>query len=358
MPNYKGRRPGTRRIRICLRGQVQEWIIEGSKADGDKFEARKRIELQDKPREHRTAVTFSRLCEAYALHAKTHLKESTWQKVRIYQVATLVEHLGKIPIDEFTGADVNQYKLFRLAPKDAPRRNASPTSVNNELRVLSAIFTWGRKAGYLIPVVQWDKVPVRKSDRVKYWTRAELDLIFDATRKLYPELLPMFVFLLNTGTRKGEALAAEWSWIDTDRDLVTIPATDVWQPKNGRSRDVPLADAVKAVLSGPRKHPTVVFPSKLGRRYTDFPKDCFWAILKAAGVRGNPHMFRHTFASNFLESIPDMKLLGEILGHSTTRVTEIYAHLLPGRLDRAKNAVNLSPKIVAAIVAAPKRLRK
>jgi hypothetical protein len=34
-----------------------------------------------------------------------------------------------------------------------------------------------------------------------------------------------------------------------------------------------------------------------------------------------------------------------LLGHSHQRVTELYAHLLPGHLARARNAVNLSPTL-------------
>jgi hypothetical protein len=51
--------------------------------------------------------------------------------------------------------------------------------------------------------------------------------------------------------------------------------------------------------------------------------------------------------------VPDPHQLAGILGHSQTRVTELYTHLLPGHLDRARNAVNLSatPKIVADTVA-------
>jgi len=357
MPNYQGRRKGTRRIVIWASGRSQEWIIEGTKADGDKFEARKRLELKPQTTDHRGAPRFSELCELYAIHAEQHLKESTWQKVRIYQVATLVEHLAGTKVDTFSTDIIDRYKRERLSEKHRGKP-VRATAINNELRVLSAIFSWGRAAGYQIPDLKWKKLAVRGADRVKFWTRPELERIFTATRELYPELLPMFIFLANTGCRKGEALAAEWSWIDFEANLIRIEASEYWQPKSGKSRDVPLSDGVRAVLSGPRKHQTVVFPNHYGQRFLGFPKDSFWAILKRAGVHGHPHMFRHTYASNFLAAVPDMKLLAEILGHSTTRVTEIYAHLLPGRLDRAKNAVVILPQTMAMTMARPKKARE
>jgi len=344
MPNYKGRRLGTRRIVIWNGGKSLEWIVEGTKADGDKFEARKRVELQANAAQQRSVPRFSKLCEAYALHAETHLKASTWQKVRIYQVATLLQHFKGLRVDAFTTDDIDRFKRTRLLEVTRSKRMVGPTAVNNDLRVLTTILNWGREAGYPIPVLKIRKIKRRGNDRVKYWTRDELDRIFASTRKLYPELMRMFLFMLNTGCRKGEALAAQWSWINSKANMVTIPATEHWQPKSGKSRDVPLSDGLKAALSGPHKHPTVVFPTaRMNRAYEQFPKDCFWAILKDARVKGNPHMFRHTYASEFLAQVPDLGLLAEVLGHSTTRVTEIYAHLLPGRLERARNAVNITP---------------
>jgi integrase len=358
MPNYPGRRKLTRRVVISHQGKQLEWIVEGTKADGDAFEARKRLELKALGEQKRTAPKFSELCELYALHAESHLKESTWKRVRIYQVATLVEHFGKLKVDSIGVENIDAFKRTRLAQR-MRGKPIGPTAVNNELRVLSAIFTWGRESGYPIPPLKWKKLKRRGNDRVKFWSRDELDRIFESTRKLYPDLLPMVVFLINTGCRKGEALAAQWSWVDFEAGVITIPASDVWQPKSGRSRDVPLADAVRAVLSGQPRHATMLFPTSRGNRpYEDFPRESFCEILSDAGVTGYPHMFRHTFASEFLAETRDLHLLSEILGHSTTRVTEIYAHLLPGKLDRAKNAVNLSPRTLAITLADRKKVTK
>jgi site-specific recombinase XerD len=52
-------------------------------------------------------------------------------------------------------------------------------------------------------------------------------------------------------------------------------------------------------------------------------------------------MTRHTYASHFLVNVPDLPYLAQILGHSSIRITELYSHMLPGRLNRAKNAVSI-----------------
>jgi integrase len=118
-----------------------------------------------------------------------------------------------------------------------------------------------------------------------------------------------------------------------------------------------MSDAVRAILSGERRDKRWVFPHRWGGGLAYFPSKLWYRVTKAAKLTGGPHQLRHTFASHFLAAVPDMFLLAKVLGQSHTRITEIYAHLLPGQLDRARNAVNLAPTLAPAL-AAPGRKRK
>lgn len=340
MPNYKGRRPGTRRIVIWANGKPNEWVIEGTKADGDAFEARQRLELEAGRLSTRTAPLFCDFCQLqYRPHAEKHLKHSTWHNVRKYQLATLIGFFGPTKLTDIEHADVEEFKDERL------EAGTGPSSINNELRVLRTVLNYAGDSGYPVAKVKWKRLPERGEGRVKVWGRAELEQIFRACRAEAPWLLPVLVFLVNTGCRKGEALAAEWTWIDLPGRMVRIPSNEFWQPKNGLPREVPMSDAVRALLSGQRHHERWVFPSTLKDRYAVWPKGMFAKVLTAAKVTGHPHMFRHTFASHFLQQVPDLFLLSQVLGHSHGRVTELYAHLLPDHLSRARNAVNIAPKL-------------
>lgn len=351
MPNYPGKRKGTRRIVIWAklegesRSKPHEWVVEGSRADGEAFEAAKKIELNRLRRvEIRTAPSFSDFCvRHYAPHAETHLKASTWG-VRVHVLATLQNHFGRIKLSEVSVADVERYKAVR---------NVDPSTVNAELRVFRTVLNYASTLGVPVPVLKWKKLPERGKGRVRVWTRDEVEALFASAREHAPELVPVLVFLLNTGCRKGEALACEWSWIDFENDMIRIPATKFWSPKNGKPREVPMSDAVRAVLAGTRKHARWVFPSAWGCPYVAFPHGAYWAARNGAGLRGGVHTTRHTFASHFLAATKDLSLLAEVLGHSSTKVTELYAHMLPGRLDEARNAVNLAPTL-----ALEKRLKK
>lgn len=353
MPNYKGKRPGTRRIVIWTKGRSQEWIVRGSKADGDAFEAKKRVELRSQAgaSERRVAVSFFELCAEYAVHAEQHLKASTW-KVRVFQIDALTTLLGSVRLPELNPGKIDAYKRARLEDK------LLASSVNNELRVLRTVLRWGREMGHEVPDLRWKRLPERGTPRARAFNRDELSRIFDSCRRVAPTLMPMLVFLVNTGCRQGEAVAAEWDWVDLGEAMLRIPSNEHWQPKNGKPREVPVSDALRAVLVGPRRHSRWVFPTVYKKQFRSFPKELWERVVKDAGLSGGAHQLRHTFASHFLSATRDLFLLAQVLGHSHHRVTELYAHLLPGHLDRARNAVNLSPETMAVTVGRPSKKSK
>jgi len=346
MPNYPGKRKGTRRIVIWakLEGDAKskphEWIVEGTKADGAVFEARKKVELAQKRNlAPRTAPLFSSFCvERYAPYARRHLKAGTWER-RHYQVATLIRHFGRLKMHAIGLVDVERFKEIRI------EEGLKAVSINGELSVLRGVLEYADALGVVVPRLKWKRLPERGRGRVRAWTTEQVQALYASARELAPEIVPLLTFLINTGCRKGEAIMAEWSWIDFKANMIRIPTSDVWQPKSDRPREVPMADAVRAVLAGPRLHETWVFPNAWGRRFRDFPHAAFWAARTAAGLAGGVHTTRHTYASHALAAGLPLRTLADVMGHTTTKVTELYAHMMPGHLDAARNAVNIGPSV-------------
>jgi site-specific recombinase XerD len=68
----------------------------------------------------------------------------------------------------------------------------------------------------------------------------------------------------------------------------------------------------------------------------------WWRRVEAtAGVRHRkPHMTRHTFATDVLDATEgDLYAVKELLGHSSTRVTEVYLHSSRTRTESAVRAL-------------------
>jgi integrase len=347
MPVYPGRRPKTFRVTVFANDRQHEWIIEGTRREARLFEARQRVELRVRPSPagSRVAPAFCTFCvQHYEPHARGHLGADTWGKVRRYQVATLSRLLGRYRVDALRAEHVDAYKRTRLAETHRGKPITAP-AVNNELRVLKTMLRWGREEAKLpIPELRFKMLPTSGKRRVHTWTLDEIRRLFAAAAELYPVMVPVLVFMLNTGCRKGEVRHAEWSWVDFDGRMLRIPVTDVWHPKDKEAREVPLSDSALTMLRTlERRDGRYIFVGRAGRFYETFPEEPFRNITAKAKLTGGPHTTRHTFASHFLRQRPDLPLLAQVLGHSTTRVTELYAHLLPGHLDRARNAVDMAP---------------
>ncbi len=377
MPVYPkpGRGKNTHLVVVWIKGKRHDRVFHGKKAEAEAYEARLRVELEaGTAAPTRNAPHFSNFCvERFKPHAQMHLRASTWS-ARRYQIAALVEHFGDKRLTDFRVEDVEAYKRARLASLHKPR------TINTELAVLRAIFTFAAKqrAPHSRPVIQ--SLPVIGRGRVTFWNDAQMASLFESVEACSPDTMGIVVFLANTGCRKGEAIAAEKSWIDMKRKLITITPSECWQPKDNEPREIPISATLLPWIE--RAMPTPgqwLFPAKGGGRHKIWIKRPFERAKACAGrcaacwkkdpkgwrrerckacgpaLRGGPHTLRHTFASHFLKACPDMFLLAQVLGHSETKMSKTYAHLLPAHLERARDAVNLGPAVGPAAMEARKR---
>jgi integrase/recombinase XerD len=137
--------------------------------------------------------------------------------------------------------------------------------------------------------------------------------------------------LYATGARVSEAVDLNVDDV-FDEDIVRLTG------KGSKQRIVPLGSFARAAIDAylVRARPTLSVRGKatpalfLGLRGQRVSRQNAWLIIRAAAQRANldmeisPHTLRHSFATHLLAGGADVRVVQELLGHSSVATTQLY----------------------------------
>jgi integrase/recombinase XerD len=139
----------------------------------------------------------------------------------------------------------------------------------------------------------------------------------------------MLSLIYSCGLRCGELLNLKSEHIDSKRGLILIK-----QAKGKKDRIVPLSNKILEML---REYYKTAKPQNwlfegqtIGNKYDE---RSLQSVLKQsvskAGIKKpvTLHWLRHSYATHLLENGTDLRYIQELLGHSSSRTTEIYTHV-------------------------------
>jgi integrase len=237
----------------------------------------------------------------------------------------------------------NKPNFRKFDPDDADEVRKRQASANRVFNILRGALNHGFEEGDIDSNREWSRVkPFKGVDvpRLNFLTVAEATRLINTCDR---EFRPAVEIALTTGARYGEICLLEVR--DFDRDAKTLT---IRKSKSKKVRTIFLGNegvqlftrltagrlgAERIVRTSDGK------PFKKSFQVRRMKEACHRAkITPAIGF----HELRHSYASFLVKAGTPMRYIADVLGHSSTKITDRYSHLVPS--DVAKTIRNNVPE--------------
>lgn len=182
--------------------------------------------------------------------------------------------------------------------------------------------------------------PLKSNTLPKVLSKTEIQLILKNIDNLKHRCILALIY--SAGLRRSELINLKITDIIPDRSQVHII-----QSKGKKDRYSILSNFL---LNDLREYYKKYRPQKWlfegnvsGKQYSATSiGNILKVACRAAGIkrRVTPHMLRHSFATHLLEQGTDLRYIQELLGHESSKTTEIYTHVSTKNLSMIKNPID------------------
>ncbi len=164
----------------------------------------------------------------------------------------------------------------------------------------------------------------------KVLTISEIEKILKAD--LSPQELAIIELLYSAGMRVSELVELEFNNVDLNQKIVKVFG------KGSKERIIPINSRCVEILKDYLKKRELIilkfekapyfFLNSKGKKIS---RQYVYKIIKKQGEKINkkisPHTIRHSFATHLLERGADLRVVQELLGHSSIVTTQLYTHI-------------------------------
>jgi len=159
-----------------------------------------------------------------------------------------------------------------------------------------------------------------------------------------PKHRTMLMLVYSAGLRVGEVVKLKIEDVDSKRKLIHLHSAKGKKDRYTLLSDVAL-DSLRAYYKE-YKPKDYLFEGAEGRKHLSERsiQQVFERAVKKAGIRKHVtvHSLRHAFATHLLESGVDLRYIQELLGHASSKTTEIYTHVSKKSLGKIVSPLDMA----------------
>lgn len=233
-------------------------------------------------------------------------------------IMTFLLYYKNIEVSEITNNDIVKFNNNYILA------NNFSSSFQNQ--VINAIKLFLKTINKTSIELNYVHRPKREKLLPNVLSKEEIKNILDAPKNIKHKAMLSLIY--SCGLRRSELLNLKIKDVDSKRNLIVIK-----QSKGKKDRIAPLSEKILFLLREYYKafKPKIwLFEGQNGEGYSE---KSLASVLKQALVKAkinkpvSLHWLRHSYATHLLEAGTDLRIIQELLGHSSSKTTEIYTHV-------------------------------
>ncbi|HET8735225.1 MAG TPA: site-specific tyrosine recombinase/integron integrase [Pricia sp.] len=279
----------------------------------------------------RTLVPGYRPCpEAYLLKLELKRYANSTVKTYVSFFEMFINHYREKELSTIDESDIRAFLQTLI------RRNVSNSYLNQAINAIK--FYYEVVLGMPNRFYEIER-PRKESKLPTVISKQEILTIIDHTSNIKHRCIVKLLY--GSGLRRSELLNLKIADVDSKRMLIRVQGG-----KGKKDRHTLLSISALADLRAyyrewkPRDY---LFEGPKASRYG---AESVLKIVKKAAARARipqtvtPHVLRHSFATHLLESGVDLRQIQVLLGHGSSKTTEIYTHVATNTFMEIKNPLD------------------
>lgn len=280
---------------------------------------------------NRTTVPQYRLCpEEYLLKLELKRYANSTVKTYVTYFEMFINHYKERKLETLDESDIRAYLQILI------RKDVSNSYLNQVINSIK--FYYETVLG--MPNRFYEIERPRKDHKLpKVISKEEVIAIIEHTNNLKHRCIVQLLY--GSGLRRSELLNLKLNDIDSKRMLIRVK-----RAKGNKDRLTLLS---KNALKDLRMYFKEWKPQEYlfeGRKASKYSAVSVLNIVKNAAIKAKitqnvtPHVLRHSFATHLLESGVDLRQIQVLLGHGSSKTTEIYTHVASNTFKEIKNPLD------------------